>query len=289
MYANVLVPVDGSPGERRAVASALSLASTADATIHALSVVEPADDLADLGETDREAIRRSTEARGREATADVMALAEDAGVEVVRHVREGRPHREIVAYAEEAGVDLIVMGTRGELDAADARLGSTTERTLALAEVPVLAVPPDADAEPTTPEIDRIVVPIDGSDAAERAAENALDLAAVLGADVDAIYVIDRTVYDLEDAPRSIVGLLREGGEASLAAVAEAADERGVGLTARTLRGVPEAEILAYADGVDTDLLAMGTRGRGGVGDRLLGSTTVRVIRRGSRPVLASA
>jgi len=289
MYANVLVPVDGSPGERRAVASALSLASTADATIHALSVVEPADDLADLGETDREAIRRSTEARGREATADVMALAEDAGVEVVRHVREGRPHREIVAYAEEAGVDLIVMGTRGELDAADARLGSTTERTLALAEVPVLAVPPDADAEPTTPEIDRIVVPIDGSDAAERAAENALDLAAVLGADVDAIYVIDRTVYDLEDAPRSIVGLLREGGEASLAAVAEAADERGVGLTARTLRGVPEAEILAYADGVDADLLAMGTRGRGGVGDRLLGSTTVRVIRRGSRPVLASA
>ncbi len=289
MYANVLVPVDGSPGERRAVATALSLASTADATIHALSVVEPADDLADLGETDREAIRRSTEARGREATADVMALAEDAGVEVVRHVREGRPHREIVAYAEEAGVDLIVMGTRGELDAADARLGSTTERTLALAEVPVLAVPPDADAEPTTPEIDRIVVPIDGSDAAERAAENALDLAAVLGADVDAIYVIDRTVYDLEDAPRSIVGLLREGGEASLAAVAEAADERGVGLTARTLRGVPEAEILAYADGVDTDLLAMGTRGRGGVGDRLLGSTTVRVIRRGSRPVLASA
>jgi len=289
MYANVLVPVDGSPGERLAVASALSLASTADATIHALSVVEPADNLADLGETDREAVRRSTEARGRESTADVMALAEDAGVEVVRHVREGRPHREIVAYAGEAGVDLIVMGTRGELDATDARLGSTAERTLALAGVPVLAVPLDADGEAVTPEIDRIVVPVDGSAAAERAAENALDLAAVLDADVDAVYVIDRTVYDLEDAPRSIVGLLRKGGEASLASVAEAADERGLGLTTRTLRGVPETEILAYADGVDADLLAMGTRGRGGVGDRLLGSTTARVVRRSGRPVLASA
>ena len=292
MYDTIVVPVDGSPGTAGAIARALSLAADDDATVHALSVIESWDDAADLSEEQGAQIRRSSERRGREATAHVMELADAAGVEVVRHVREGVPYREIVAYADEVDADLIAMGTRGEAALEDVRLGSTTERVLTTAGVPVMAVRLAADPEsvPDVSEIttDRIVIPTDGSDAAERAAEGALDLAEVVGAAVDVVYVIDRTVYDLEDAPRSIVGLLREGGETTLESVASEASDRGLDVNTELLRGVPEEEILAYANGVDADLLAMGTRGRGAgaSADRLLGSTTARVVRRAERPVL---
>ncbi|WP_255194257.1 universal stress protein [Natronobeatus ordinarius] len=292
MYDTIVVPVDGTPGAEGAIARALSLAADDDATVHAISVIESWDDVADLTDEQHEQVRRSSERRGRDATAHVMELADSAGVEVVRHVSEGVPYREIVAYADEVDADLIVMGTRGEAALEDVRLGSTTERVLTTADVPVMAVRlgdgPESVPDPSDVRTGRIVIPTDGSDAAERAAEGALDLAEVVGAGVDVVYVIDRTVYDLEDAPRSIVGLLREGGENALETVAQEATDRGLDVNTELLRGVPEEEILAYADGVDADLLAMGTRGRG-VGasaDRLLGSTTARVVRRSERPVL---
>ncbi|WIV68357.1 universal stress protein [Natrialbaceae archaeon AArc-T1-2] len=289
MYDSILVPVDGTPGAEGAIARALSLARVGGATVHALSVIESGDDLAALDADEREQVRRSTERRGEQATEHVMELADDAGVEVVRHVRDGVSHRQIVAYADEADADLIVMGTHGERDV---RLGSTTERVIATADVPVMAVRL-ADGPEDVPSVagvttDRVVVPTDGSDAADRATDRALEIADLTGATVDVVYVIDRTIYDLEDAPRSIIGNLREGGETVLEEVAAEATERGLGVNTEVLRGAPDEEILAYADGVDADLLAMGTRGRGGGGrsDRLLGSTTARVVRRSERPVL---
>jgi len=285
MYETILVPVDGSRAADGAVASAIALARAADATVHALSVVEP-DELVTLEEAQRDEVHHLSDGRSREATARVMELADDAGVDVVRHVREGTPYREIAAYADEADADLIVMGTRGATGGT--RLGSTAERVITLSDVPTMTVRP-TDGAPTDPDrvsIERLVVPTDGSDAAERAAGVALDLAEFLGAAVAVVYVVDRTIYDLEDAPRSIVGLLREGGRNALEAVESEARERGLSVTTELSTGVPEAEILAYADRVDADLLAMGTRGRGETDDRLLGSTTARVVRRSDRPVL---
>lgn len=291
MYDTILVPVNGSPGPEGAIARALSLARVGGATVHALSVVESdGDDLATLEDDEREQVRRSTERRGERATEQVMELADDAGLEVVRHVREGVPGRQIVAYADEIDADLIVMGTRGE--SADVRLGSTTERVIATADVPVMAVRM-ADGPEDVPSVagvttDRVVIPTDGSDAAERAADSALALAELAGARVDVVYVIDRTIYDLEDAPRSIIGNLRKGGETVLEELAAEATARGLDVNTEVLRGRPETAILEYAEGIDADLLAMGTRGRGGAGrpERLLGSTTARVVRRSERPVL---
>lgn len=290
MYETILVPVDGSSESEGAVAHALALARASGGTVHALSVLEGAEGLADLGEEQRETARRFPTQRGRRTTTRVMKLADEAGVDVVRHVREGVPHREITAYADEFDVDLIVMGTRGATTMEGVRLGSTAERVITLASVPTMTVRL-ADDTATSPEdvsMDRIVVPTDGSDAAERAAEVALDLAEFVGAAVDVVYVIGRTVYDLEDAPRSIIGLLRTGGENAMEAVEREARERGLTVRTRLLRGVPEAELLAYVDGTDADLLAMGTRGQGATDDRLLGSTTARVVRRATVPVLTT-
>jgi len=106
-------------------------------------------------------------------------------------------------------------------------------------------------------------VATDGSDDAEAAAENGIEIAERYGADIHAIYVVDTAIYDLEDAPRSIVGLLKEGGRQATAAVAAEARERNLPAETNVLRGRPDEEIIRFADGVDADLIVLGSRGRG--------------------------
>ena len=96
-----------------------------------------------------------------------------------------------------------------------------------------------------------------------------------------------RSRTDRQQVPRSIVGLLKEAGGRTVEAVAADARDRDLSAASTVLRGLPEAAILQYADGVDADLVAMGTRGASATDDRFLGSTTARVLRRTSVPVLA--
>ncbi len=291
MYDTILVPVDGSPGAKGAIANALAFARETDATVHALSVVETLADLEEFDPDQRMAVRRASETRAEGATGEVATAAQEVDLEVVEAVREGRPTRTILEYADEIGADLIAMGTRGLTAAQSIRLGSTTERVIARAEVPVLSVRlSDPAAPPAVADvsIDRVLVPTDGSGVAERAADRALEFAESVGATVHVVYALDRAIYDLEDAPKSIIGMLREGGQSAIEDVALEAEDRGLSVTRDLLRGVPEMEILEYAEGVDADLIAMGTRGRGGGSDRGLGSTTSRVVRRSERPVLTT-
>lgn len=130
-----------------------------------------------------------------------------------------------------------------------------------------------------------VLVPTDGSDLADPAADLALDIAEQYGADVHAVYVVDTTTYGSEDTPRSSIGLLKEGGANAVEVVAEARD-RNLPVTTDVVRGVPEAEILEYAAGVDADMIALGTRGRSATPNQVLGSITGRVLQQATMPVL---
>ncbi|SDQ56824.1 universal stress protein [Natronobacterium texcoconense] len=284
----ILVPTDGSQGVEATIDHAIDLALTYDAAVHALYVVDQGTGLADLSTDQREELSAPSERLGREATITVTNRAEENGLEAARAVREGVAHREILAYADEHDADLITMGTHGRTGRERARLGSTTERVISLGDVPVLSVRLSDEAVPAAG-FDRIVVPTDGSDAAERAAENALEIAQRYDADVRVVYVVDTTIYSLEDAPRSIIGLLTEGGENATETIAAMARERDLSVRTDVRRGVPADELGKYATAADADLVAMGTRGRaaGAASDRLLGSTTARVLGRSTVPVLA--
>jgi nucleotide-binding universal stress UspA family protein len=62
---------------------------------------------------------------------------------VVRSVITGTPFVEIVRYARERNMDLIVMGTHGRSGLAHALLGSVTEKVVRKASCPVLTVRPE--------------------------------------------------------------------------------------------------------------------------------------------------
>lgn len=137
MYGTILVPTDGSDGSMAAVEHAVDLAAAFDAAVHALYVVDqtyPAVSKYDF-------VTEEEEETGETALDAVVAAGEEAGVAVERHLRRGVPHEEILAAVDDYGADLVVMGTHGRtgLDRV-AHAGSTTERVVRLAEVPVLTV-----------------------------------------------------------------------------------------------------------------------------------------------------
>ena len=287
MFSTMLVPTDGSAGAEATIGHAVEFARTYGAAVHTLYVVDTGAEPAGIAGSDRETLYAPSERRGREATIRITDRAADADLTAAREVREGVPHQEILAYTDEHDVDIIVMGTHGRTGADRARLGSTTERILTLADMPVLSVRLGDDRETAAAgPYEQVVVPTDGSDAAERAAETALDVAEKYDADVHVVYVVDPTPYDLEDAPRSIIGSLKEGGRKATETIATMARDRDLSVTTAIRRGEPTDELLEAASAVDADLVAMGTRGRTVGTDRLLGSTTARVVRRSSIPVL---
>lgn len=286
MFSTMLVPTDGSAGAEATIGHAIEFARTYGAAVHTLYVVDTGAEPAGIAGSDREELYAPSERRGREATIRITDRAEDADVTAAREVREGVPHQEILAYTDEHDVDLIVMGTHGRTGVDRARLGSTTERVLTLADVPVLSVRLGDDRETAAGPYEQVVIPTDGSDGAERAAETALDVAEKYDADVHVVYVVDPMPYDLEDTPRSIIGSLKEGGRKATETIATMARDRDLSVTTAVRRGEPTAELLEAASAVDADLVAMGTRGRTVGTGRLLGSTTARVVRRSSTPVL---
>lgn len=141
---------------------------------------------------------------------------------------------------------------------------------------------------------DTILVPTDGSAAADRALGEAIDLASETGATLHVLYVVDTGAAGWAGIGEEEFGIevqqaieyLQEEGEEATAAALEAARESDVEVVTAVEDGTPFRRIVAYAEEHDVDLVVMGTHGRTGLDRYLLGSTTERVVRRSPIPVL---
>lgn len=131
---------------------------------------------------------------------------------------------------------------------------------------------------------DSILVATDGSDNARAALEHALDLAAAVDAVVHVVTVVDpdspmrfgvAEVEELDDAAQDVVD-----------EIVRVYDDHDVEIRGDVRRGTPVETLLEYATESDADLIVAGQHGSGGLSDVLLGSTTDRLIRLSSIPVV---
>lgn len=147
MYDTILIPTDGSDTAENAVDHALDLAEKYDADIHTLYVVDTSAMDISLGTEQIDRIRQGQydempeiQDRANRATGAVTEQAVQYGLEVTEAVVAGQPHDRIDGYAEDHGVDLIVMGSAGRGGVKRVLLGSVAERTLRTTTIPVLVV-----------------------------------------------------------------------------------------------------------------------------------------------------
>jgi len=132
---------------------------------------------------------------------------------------------------------------------------------------------------------DRIVIAVDGSDEANRAARRGLRLAQGFDATVDVLSVVEQKALRLTETSDE-KAQLHERGEAALTGIEELASEFGQTVTTNLLEGKPAVRISEYADEQDADLIVVGRQGLTGLGRRLLGGVTERVLHRSDVPVL---
>jgi len=140
LYDRVLVPTDGSPEGRRAVAHAVELAAAHEATVSGLYVINTASYNGLPMESSWEGVTTLLTTDAQEAVDVVETLGAERGVPVETEIAEGSPSTEIVRAADEQDCGLIVMGTHGRGVINLLLLGSVAEKVVRAAPVPVMTV-----------------------------------------------------------------------------------------------------------------------------------------------------
>ena len=137
MYDDILLPTDGSEGTERAMEHAFAVADQYGSTVHAVHVVDTS--LHTAYSVEHSVVESLVEA-GRKPVEQIEQAGSEAGVEVTGTVLEGIPDEQILEYARDNDVDLIVMGTHGRTGVGRYLLGSVTEKVVRSSEIPVMTV-----------------------------------------------------------------------------------------------------------------------------------------------------
>jgi nucleotide-binding universal stress UspA family protein len=215
-----------------------------------------------------------------DATCDVLHVVERSGIDAgdqppvgfAVEYRHGLPHEEIVRYAAERSIDLIVMGTHGRRGLAHALLGSVAEKVVRTAPCPVLTI-----RERSRPVAATILVATDFGPASEEALDYGRTLAHLCGASLQLLHVADNYfMRPIVSDPHVLIAAARERLRAQLTGD----DRRTLGaLAILDLSDHPAEAIVDYAKNANIDLIVMGTHGRQTLNRFLVGSVAEQVVR----------
>jgi nucleotide-binding universal stress UspA family protein len=139
----ILVPTDFSKYSQNALQYAVAFADKFGAELHLLHVVQDLALFVPDTVTGTPPVVPPVEQLTAAVREGLQRVVRDNGLERLRvcpEVREGTPFYEIIRFAKEKDVDLIVMGTHGRSGLAHVLLGSVTEKVVRKAPCPVLTV-----------------------------------------------------------------------------------------------------------------------------------------------------
>lgn len=138
----IMIATDGSENVKNAVSWGIELAKATGAKIKAVYVLPPVSvSIATRGERWADSLRNHLKDEGKSATEYVVEAGKKADVEVEPIIIEGNPADDIVRFATENGIDLIVMGTLGRTGISHLLLGSVAENVVRHSKTQVLVVP----------------------------------------------------------------------------------------------------------------------------------------------------
>lgn len=264
---NILVPVDFNPSSIHAFHYAASISEVFNSHLILLHVL-PGEKL----NSRTEEMLRETVREKYEALRDEAGPAISGRMELV--IQRGVVFEQIIRASIQRDVNVIIAGT-GEHP--EGRLSTMVEKLMRKNQVPLWLVK-NEDKLP----VEKILCPVDFSDASMRAMNNAILLAVKLKAILVVMHVY--TKFDIQ-SPRLRVDneeenrRLRESKEKEMAAFLDGFDLSAVRKEVLLLEGQPEQKILETIRSQKADLLIMGTTGRSGLSRILMGSVTEKVTR----------
>ena len=281
----IVVGVDDSPSGRSALLWALREAHSRLVPLLALRAWTPGYEV--LGEDGpRLAERMSDQGRAAQdfAQQDLDLAVARTGLSVGQQSARATAGQAADVLLE-AGCDaLIVVGSRGTGLLGRHVLGSTAARVLHHALSPVVVVPPELPS--TRRRAPRVLVGVDHSSASMHALSVAAETARRYGHPLVPVHVQQLPTADLSGLGTylSDPGPAREAATAALWAAVAAAGAGDVVVAPEVATGHAGHLLTTLAQ--PQDLLAVGSRGRGGFGALLLGSTSTSCAQHATCPVL---
>ena len=290
----ILVPLDGSPWSAHALPTARALATLAKVPLHLIHVHVPVvtSYIEGVPIVDEELDAASRVNDGEYLETLRAQLSPELQVHV--DVTDGEVAQVIAAKAATLPATLIVMTTHGRGGMARLWLGSVADNLIRHSHVPVLLVRPAEPPAVAPPVPGRILLPLDGSSAAEKVLDIAVTVGSLSGATFELLHIVDALIIgNYPFMPVSPIGLdegLKDrvaAAESYLAGVAERLRALDLDVHTRVLVAEQVAPtILDAARETAGTMIAMATHGRGGLSRFVLGSVTDKVVRGTQAPVL---
>ncbi|UOY09936.1 universal stress protein [Methanonatronarchaeum sp. AMET6-2] len=154
---------------------------------------------------------------------------------------------------------------------------------------------------------DRILIPTDGSGAADKASLHAFNLAEKFDSELHVLYVVSRRIPPVFSNDVKIPGEVhlsqrtveklrsgempdddetREKLMRPTEKIADEARDRGIKVVQSVRAGRPDKEIIDYTREYNVDMIVMGSHGKGSLDHMILGSTTDKVLKLSKIPVV---
>lgn len=143
----ILYPTDFSDASLEALKYAISLAKSTQAKLILMHVVNQkiiSEGLSLARISTPEALGKELADEARRQLKMLIPADERQDLEWEMNIRAGNPSREIICYAKENNVDMIVIGTAGRSGMEHMMFGSTAEKVVRGAHCSVLSVKPGA-------------------------------------------------------------------------------------------------------------------------------------------------
>ena len=300
MYQRMLVPLDGSELAEVVFTYAKELAGRLDLEVILLHVCSPGE--RELVPLHRAYVERAAEIVKRQSEEVQQETGKKPGgrtVEARGELVVGHPAEEILRYADENKIDLILMATHGRSGVRRWAVGSVADKVLRTSKTPVWLVRADVPQGVVYDQWPRrtMLVPLDGSKLAESVLPHVEALAKQRGAelvDVVLLRVCEPPII-LSDYPEAVMPLTweqhveqatawrRRGCEEYLATVEK--QLKDAGLTVRSEVVVsefvgrnPAYDIIEYANKNPFNIIVMATHARSGLSRWAYGSVAAKVL-----------
>lgn len=298
----IVVPSDGSAVSARALPYALVLAAP-DTEIILLNVIEreePVRNLLGRITESTDALTRQAAEQARKELVDLTAeVPKTDSIRFTELVRAGDPAKEIGAVAEEVAADFLIMASHGRGAAGRWSFGSVADEVSRAPGPSVLIVRVAHEQAPELPletpaTIERLVVPVDGSELSKRAFPVTADLASRLRVPIKLFMAVDFPMSGpamgmdaswgfeagelLEEMEEEAKSQLKESREALLRLHGD------LDISMDVLRGAAASSVIRET--FPTDIVVLSSRGRSGFGRLLLGSVAEQLVRTGRCPVM---
>jgi nucleotide-binding universal stress UspA family protein len=147
-FKKIMIATDGSECSKQAVDKGIELARLSGGTVYAVYVASMTHISPLIGGYFSsinvypywKAIHESLKKQGQKALNYVKSLGETKGINVESVLLEGNPSVELIRYAEEEKIDIVVMGTLGNTGLNKLLLGSVASNLVRYSKVPVMVV-----------------------------------------------------------------------------------------------------------------------------------------------------